>query len=288
MYHYDTRTRIKFAAGRYHQFIDFISFGEGASFMDMWMPYDGSVPVMYADQLVLGFEHDPQPDLEFTTELYYNQLHNVHGYDMSIDRGSDMESAFLIGEGNAYGAEFMLRRKAGRLTGWLGYSLAWSKRRFEGTYLNFGNEFYPKWDRRHDFISVATYKLTKKWDISSSWRYNTGQGYTRAMGIMERQIGNIPNDYYASKGYVLIYGAKNNYRLPADHRLDMAFAYNHKFFGKDAKLNISIYNVYSRRSIWFKNYSIEIPHDGSETPQVREEDIKLLPILPLINYEVRF
>ena len=285
VYHYNERTRIKLAGGRYHQFVDIFNPAGGgsdfASFLDIWMTNDGSVEPMYADQIVFGFEHDPRPDLEFTLETYYSDLREINEYNNSIDRGQNYADAFFKGNGYAYGFEWMLRQKAGRLTGWIGYSLAWSKRRFPESYINLGDWYFPNWDRRHDFIAVGTYKLSKRWDMSTQWRYNTGQGYTRAMGEYTLRYASLDNDYFPDGNRRLLFGERNNYRLPADHRLDLTFIYNHKFFGNPAKLNLSIYNVYSRRAIWLRNY------DTQENP-VEVSDVKLLPILPMFSYEVRF
>ncbi len=281
VYHYNDKTRFKLALGRYYQWIEIIATGEGASFLDTWVPNDGSTDPMYADQIVLGFEHDPRPDLQFTFETYYNDLNHVNEYNALIDRGVEMADAFLVGEGYAYGFEFMLQKKTGRLTGWLGYSLAWTQRRFPGSHINNGDWYYPRWDRRHDFIAVGNYALTKSWDMSAQWRYNTGQGYTRALGGYTSYDVGAGNDYFSDNNYKMYFGERNNYRLPADHRLDISFIYNHHFFNMPAKLNISIYNVYSRRSIWFRHY------DTDSNP-VEVEDVKLLPILPLLSYEVRF
>ncbi len=281
VYHYNPQTRFKLALGRYYQWIEVVSSGDAASFLDIWMPNDGTVEPMYADQIVLGIEHDPVPGLEFTFESYYNDLHNVNEFNMAVDRGTTMKDVTFIGEGYAYGFEFMLRKKAGRLTGWLGYSLAWTKRRFPGSNVNFGNWYYPRWDRRHDFIAVGTYALSEKWDMSAQWRYNTGQGYTRAMAMYTQHLPGVKDDMFPDANRRMLYGAQNNYRFPADHRLDVTFTYNHHFFKLPAKLNMSVYNVYSRRSIWFLSYD-------NDTNPVEVEKVKLLPIIPLLSYEVRF
>ncbi len=286
LYHYDTKTRLKLAGGRYHQWIELVAFGEGFSFTDMWIPFDGTLDPTYSDQVVIGIEHDPTDDTEITFETYYNDFNDLHMMDQSVDRGKSMEDVFYTGEGYAYGFEWMLRKKSGRLNGWIGYSLAWSKRKFpdpsaSGRIYNEGDWFYPKWDRRHDFIIVGNYKLSNRWDVSTQWRYNTGQGYTRALGIYTTQPYNVGTEYSPNEFRTAHYGEQNNYRLPADHRLDLTFTYNHKFFGQDAKLNLSVYNVYNRRSIWFRDY------DTDENP-VEASDVKLLPILPLVSYEVRF
>jgi hypothetical protein len=74
----------------------------------------------------------------------------------------------------------------------------------------------------------------------------------------------------------------NNYRFPPDHRLDVNASYKHRFLGKyAASLNLGIYNLYSYRSYWRRSI------DTDENP-AKIEDIRLLPILPMISYEVRF
>jgi hypothetical protein len=172
--------------------------------------------------------------------------------------------------------EYMFQRTVGRLTGWLGYSLSWTKRRFQDTYLNEGGWYYPIWDRRHDFIAVANYILNERWEFSGSWRFHTGQGYTQELGIYPSR--------YTDYGYdrQILYGELNNYRFPSDHRLDVAAAYNHKFWtGHPATVRFGLYNVYSRRSYWRRAVS-------TKKNPVEIEDVKLLPILPMFNYEVRF
>lgn len=281
VYHYNPETRFKFSTGRYHQFVNIASAGEGLSFFDMWFPSDNSVYPTNSWQYVLGFEWDFAPEYEFTFETYYNNYQQILLLDQRIDRGTSVEDAFLEGKGHSYGFEFMLRKKMGRLSGWMGYSLSWSKRRFPGEYINDGQWFYPKWDRRHDFIAVGTYNLSKHFDISAQWRYNTGQGYTRGVGVYSLRHAGVGDDFLHGDGRTILKGSKNNYRFPADHRLDVTVDYKHTFFGNPAKLSLSVYNAYNRRALWQRIY------DTSQNP-VEHTDVKLLPILPLIGYEVRF
>jgi hypothetical protein len=282
VYYYRPDMRFKIAGGRYTQWIDMITFGEGMSNFDIWTPIDGTMKPTYCDQIVLGYEWDPRSDLEFTAETYYTDMNDVATFNMLTDEKSvDGSHAFLFGEGYAYGMELMLHKTTGRLTGWLGYTLSWTKRRFPGTYLNDGDWFYPKWDRRHDFIATAMYELNSRWDLSASWRYNTGQGITEPVGVTTTGIAGVDPQYLPDDGRQVLYGDYNNYRFPADHRLDITASWKHKLFGKPARLNLSVYNVYSRRAYWMRIT------DTTENPVVIE-DIKLLPILPMISYEVRF
>lgn len=291
VFHYSPETRIKFAAGRYSQFINVMSLGDQFSSFDIWFPIDNTIKPGESDQVVLGFEKDFDKgffegkfddDLELTTEMYFTDMRNVAAFNPMVDEGNEAKDAFVLGDGIAYGVEWMIRKKSGRLNGWLGYSLSWTKRQFEDTpAINNGNEFYPKWDRRHDFILISNYKLSRVWDMSVSWRYNTGQGFTQALGVYtERFAGHDPFDE-GSGGRATLPGEKNNYRLPDDHRLDLGLTYNHLIFGKNAKFIISVWNAYSRRAYYSRSFSTE------ENP-IEVQDAKLLPILPLFSYEVRF
>ncbi|MBU1882136.1 TonB-dependent receptor [bacterium] len=282
VYHYRPDVRFKVAGGRYSQFIDLISFGEGMSSFDIWAPIDETMEPTYCDQLILGYEWEPNDQLEFTTETYYTQMHDVATFNMlSSSESFDGSEAYFFGEGTAYGIEFMLRKKSGRLQGWAGYTLSWTDRTYADTYLNDGETFYPKWDRRHDFIATAMYDLNNRWDMSASWRFNTGQGVTQPVGLMTTYVAGVDPDAMPSNGRQVLNGELNNYRFPEDHRLDVTATWKHTFFKYPARLNISIYNVYSRRSYWLRIT------DLTENPVVIE-DIKLLPIVPMISYEVRF
>lgn len=282
VYFYDTNSRIKLSGGRYHQFLDLYTIGnELISFFDFWIPNDGSYDPVYADQIVVAYEIETSDGYDYTVEAYLNEFHNIHEKNERGDRGNEAGDYFLHGNGRTYGLEFMLRKNSGRWTGWIGYSLAWSKQRFPNSYLNDGDWYYPRWDRRHDFIAVTSYKLNEKWDMSATWQYMTGQGYTRIQGVYSQYNPMIDPSYFEDYGRELRPSSVNNYRLPADHRLDVTFSYNHTFFDNPAKLNICLYNVYNRRGVRQRYY------DPSINP-VQQKDTKRLPILPLISYEVKF
>ncbi|MFH0766363.1 MAG: TonB-dependent receptor [Calditrichota bacterium] len=274
VYHYDRNLRFKLAGGRYSQFINLITFGEGFSNFDVWIPIDKSMPPTHSNQVITGVELDSRYDLEHTLEAYFTDMNHIATFDPMADRGEVAQDAFVQGDGEAYGVEWTTRKKTGRFNGWIGYSLSWVRQRYPHSLVNDGAWFFPKWDRRHDFVAVVNYPLSRTWEFSTSWRFNTGQGFTQAKGvytIIQDGVSKI----------AILPGSKNNYRFPADHRLDLNFGYNHLFFGQSAKLNISIYNAYSRRSYWQRYF------DVYQNP-IEITDVKLLPIIPLVSYEVRF
>ncbi len=117
--------------------------------------------------------------------------------------------------------------------------------------------------------------------MSGSWRYHTGQGFTKPVGVYTLREPDVPPDLLFGDGRVVLPGALNNARFPADHRLDLTLTHAHRFFGLTATLTLSVHNVYSRRSFWLRYY------DTQENP-VKPSDLKLLPVVPLVSYEVRF
>ncbi|NQU05913.1 MAG: hypothetical protein HQ568_07455, partial [Calditrichaeota bacterium] len=108
-----------------------------------------------------------------------------------------------------------------------------------------------------------------------------GQGYTQWLGRYREYLGYDDPAYMWNNGNIPLQGSKNNYRLPSDHRLDLTAAYNHLMFKHPAKLTISIFNVYNRRSHWMR-----IIIEDEELFEVI--DVKLLPMIPMVSYEVRF
>ncbi len=281
LFHLDYNKRLKLAGGRYTQWINVLTFGEGSSNFDLWIPVDESMTPSYSDQVVLGFEWDPREDLQTTTEAYYTNMENIVVFDPLTTEGVEAADPFYFGRGYAWGIEWMVSKTAGPVTGWLGYSLSWTRRQFPNSLYNDGQWFYPRWDRRHDFVAVGNWQANDRWDLSATWRYNTGQGYTQALGVYTLEAGGLPSSSWSTQGRTTLPGELNNYRFPADHRLDVSAAYKHHLFGLPAKLNLSIYNVYSRRSYYQRRF------DTMENP-VEVTDLKLLPILPMISYEVRF
>ncbi len=281
VYHVDSKTRVKLGGGRYSQYMNVMTAGDLLSNFDVWFPIDGTMKPSISDQIVTGLEYDAPLDLEFTTEAYYTDMHNVVTMNPVVDEGQVGSDAFLQGKGKAYGWEVLLRRMSGRWSGWVGYSLSWTKRQFPSPLINNGDWYYPKWDRRHDIIIVGMYQLSRSWEVSGSWRYNTGQGFTQALGVFTQRLEglDLSDDY--SEGRRILNGSMNNYRLPADHRLDLTFTHKHLLFKKNAQLMLSIYNVYSRRPYFMRYF------DTSDNP-VQIGDVKMLPIIPLVSYEVRF
>jgi hypothetical protein len=151
----------------------------------------------------------------------------------------------VYGKGWSYGAEFFLKKKTGRLTGWVAYTLSWTNQQFQ--YLNFGKKFPFRYDRRHDLSIVGTYDLSDRWILSSTFVYSSGNAYTVPVGRTH-----VNNGGSLFEGNYFIYQARNNARLNPYHRLNFSATYKkeRKIF-KQAYMSewvFSFYNIYSRKN----------------------------------------
>ncbi len=284
-YKLNERIRLQSAYGRYNQYLTLIT-NEAFSGFDVWLTADDGVKPSFGDQFIAGAKTIPFEGYGFDVELYYRTMNDIFELDPFLPdaAGLDYPDLFRIGDGDAYGAEFFFEKRAGRLTGFIGYTFAYTWKKFDNYNNDIGNpngsgrRYPPKYDRRNDVNLVLTYQLSKKWKSTVSFNYATGQAYTEVLG---RYItANRPWDNQEPNSFTV--GKINASRLPAYHRMDVSFSRLGTFFGLgEAEWQFQIINVYSRRNVWFYSF------DFDENPVERSE-VPLLPILPTISYTVKF
>lgn len=273
--------RLKAGGGRYHQYLQLIT-TEGFSGGDFWVPLDGSVTPGQAWHFVLGLNWDPSPGYRFSLESYYHRLRNLVVVDNNRSADSDedrSEEVFMTGgRGYATGVEAFVERLSGRLTGWIGYTLGWTRRRFPE--LNQGNWYPPKYDRRHDLVVSANYRVGR-WSFGGNVIYATGQAFTPASAryeLRESARTGTREDYFLPTG-------RNTARLLPYHRMDLSVKRDFRLFGRDLQWYLQVFNAYNHRNEWFVQYDTE---DDPENDRVTTaEVVKMLPIVPTIglNYE---
>ncbi|MDX1429811.1 MAG: TonB-dependent receptor, partial [Rhodothermales bacterium] len=222
-------------------------------------------------------------------EGYYKEMRGIIEYKPGasfIAPNEDWQDKVEVGRGHSYGVEFFLRKKAGRTTGWLGYTLSWSKRRFRD--LNDGNLFPYRYDRRHDVSVVVSHKLKDNLDLGVTWVYGTGQAITLASGrYADGRLLDVGYfDGSLSLPELRQYGERGGYRMAAYHRLDIALNWH---FGKvfffdtgSSTLSIGAYNVYSRKNPFYL-----FTARGADGGRVYKQ-ASLFPVLPFISYRFHF
>ena len=250
---------------------------------DLWVPATPLIKPQRAQQFSLGAArtlrfHDE--DYEFSLESYYKPMRNLIEYREgasflgTVD--SDWENKVTSGKGWAYGAELFVQKKTGRTTGWIGYSLAWSKRRFPD--LNQGRIFPYKYDRRHDISIVAIHHFSPTLTLSGTWVYGTGNATTLSQGRF--LLG--PYDDFED------YGDRNSYRMKAYHRFDLDLSKTKKKKWGEIVNSFSIYNVYSRRNPYYLYFQRGYSYNGVEEQKPSYRQVSLFPIIPSFSKAFKF
>ncbi len=266
---------IKAAYSRNTQSLHLLSNSTSTNPTDQWTGNTYNIRPGIADQISAGwFQNFNDNAYEMSIETYYKWMANEVDYKDGADLNNapDVESELLFGKGRAYGIEFFLKKKTGKFTGWIGYTLSRTERLIEGVN---NNNWYPvKQDRTHDLSVVAMYQISKKWSISSVFVFYTGNAVTFPSG--KYQIGSRTFFYYTER---------NGYRMPNYHRLDFSATYEFEK-GKrfEHSLNFGVYNVYARENA----YTINFVTDPKDPTRTVAEQTSLFRYVPSITYNFKF
>nr|WP_121270780.1 TonB-dependent receptor [Pedobacter schmidteae] len=267
-------TSVKASYVRNAQNLHLISNSNASSPTDRWVASTNIIKPELSDQVSLGYYKNLGDKYELTVETYYKTLQNQIDYRNGADifTNKPIETQLLFGKGRAYGAEFLLKKKAGRLTGWIGYTISKSERKIDG--IN-NNEWYnARQDRTHDISLVSMYQLSKKWSLSANWVFSTGNAVT------------FPNGKYKLLEHSYFYFSDRNAdRMPSYHRLDLGATRLLKQTKKfSSELNFSLYNAYGRENAY------RITFRDKETDPNRTEAVRttLFRFVPSISYNFKF
>jgi hypothetical protein len=278
-YTLNATSSLKTSVSRNFQFIHLVSNASSTLPTDLWVPSTLRVTPQISWQYAAGmFKNFKNNEYETSIEVYYKDMQNQIEYKEGYTPGlNDPEEEFVFGKGWSYGSEFFVNKVQGKLTGWVGYTLSWTWRKFAD--LNAGEKFPAKYDRRHDLSVVATYAHTPRWRFGTVFVYGTGNATS------------LPERFYLVEGVLTQeYSRINQYRLPSYHRLDISATYTPKPKpGKKLSSNwvFSIYNLYSRKNPYFIYYDqTGSAYNGSL--KVEALQVSLFPILPSVTWNFKF
>lgn len=266
--------KLKGAWGKYYQFTNRIIRDDLESgSRDFWLLADGEqIPVASSTHHIIGINWENRNYL-FGIDGFYKTMEGLTEYTMTFVpsyRTVDFDEFFYQGSGKAKGLEFLLQKKYGNYSGWASYTLQEVDYQFD----YYSENWFPaSHDVTHETKLINTYKY-KNWNFSAVWIYGTGKPYTAPLGGYE-----ITMPDGSLQDFITI-GDKNAFRLPDYHRLDLSAQY--KFQMGDlglGTLGISLFNVYNRKNIWYKQFEII---EG----QLVETDIELLGFTPNISFSI--
>jgi hypothetical protein len=310
-YSINQTSSLKVSYTRNYQYVHLATISSVSLPTDVWMPCTEVIHPQISNQYAVGFfKNFAKDNFETSVEAYYktmaNQIEYKEGAQPSDNVYDNPDNAFTFGKGWAYGIEFFVKKRYGKFTGWVGYTLSWTWRQFPE--INYGEKFLAKYDRRHDASLVLTYDPTKKWNFGLVWVYGTGNR------------GTLPNGFFIYEGSQSYdYGLRNSYRFAPYHRMDVNVTFTpdrqkkldrkkrqlvekYNAAGKDTSeiavtrkifrkfsnsFTLSVFNVYNR----YNPYFIYITREGdfaNGTLKVGAKQVSLFPILPSITWNFKF
>jgi len=281
-YELNDASSLKVSYNRLAQYLHLVSNTTASTPLDVWTPSTNNIRPQVADQLAGGYFRNfgkTGTGYEASVEVYYKWLHNqidyIDGANLILNKY--LEGDLLTGRGRAYGAEFFLKKNKGDLTGWISYTLAKTERLVDG--INNNRWFPTRFDKRHTLNVVALYDFTKRWNLSATFALATGTPGTFPTNSYIFQDIRVPHN---------VDNSRNNYRLPAYHRLDLAATLQGRkgrtVRGRKWEDNwvFSAYNVYARKN----TFSIYFQQEDQRRTFFVNNETRQIPVAQAYRYSV--
>ena len=274
------RWALKVSFAQMQQYIQQLSNSGAGLPTDLWLPSTSQIRPQKAWQVAVGIARTIESQgLDVSIETYYKDMDGLIEYKEGsnfVGSSPDWENTVTAGRGWAYGAEFFIHRKRGSITGWVGYTLSWSKRRVAE--LNRGEVYPHQYDRRHDFSLALIYDFGRR-KVSATWVYSTGRAVT------------LSPSQYRDRGVLIdVYAQRNNYRIPAYHKLDLAVHFPPRVKSK-SELSVSLYNAYNRQNVFYlltRDLTSLDPQTGYYNQRRTFQKVTWFPIIPSVSYRFQF
>ena len=256
--------------------------------MDLWVPATETLRPMTSDQFSLGCYYGGLEGWEFSLEGYYKSMGTILEYKDGVPvmgNSASWEDKVEMGVGRSYGAELLLRKTSGKLTGWAAYTLAKTERRFPDGTINRGAWFPYKYDRRHSVNLFANYSFSKSLEASATWTFATG-GVTT---VPVRQTVIIDPEGNQLQQVNATY-SRGNYRLPPSHVLNVGVSWHRQKRRGVATWSASIYNIYNQMNsdLLLASLSAQRKSSAAYVANYKVKSVTIIPILPSIGYSFKF
>jgi hypothetical protein len=269
-------TAVTASAGRYHQVIHSIRDQElPVTIYEFWIGADRFVPIGRADHLVLGVERWLGDDWQITLEGYRKN----YGGLVTPNSAQDLAvfgDEFIPTDGWAWGGDFLLRKHAGALRGWLGYGFTKAERRQAG-----GAAYPPGHDRRHTLNLVLFLTGPLGADVGLRWGLGSPLPYTGFVGEWNHRQYDATRHRFEDADHEPISAGINGERYPAYNRLDLSLRWDFTKWGVRWEPYLQVANVYNRKNVFLYFF------DYGTVPATRT-GVSQLPLLPTFGIEFSF
>ncbi len=285
---------IKGAYAEMNQYVNLLVNSNIGLPFDLWVPATENIVPQESKQISFGSVYAINNKLDFSIEGFHKKMENLIEYKEGasfLSTGSDWQTKVTQGKGWSYGLELLLMKRLGKTTGWVGYTWSKSERRFDkkGEEISLGKIFPYKYDRRHDASVVVSHKINDRIDISGTWVYGTGNAATLAYIAYPsadqrphtpQQESKFDNPYHPNIDYI---ESRNNFCMPAYHRLDGSINFKKEKKWGQRIWNISIYNIYNRQNPFMVNWDTD-----PLTSKKKLMQYSLFQMIPSVSYKIEF
>ena len=274
-YKVNNKVKFKGAWGKYYQFVNRIvreDVTQGSR--DFWLLANKeNSPISFSQHFILGTSYEVD-DWLFDVEFFEKEMKGLTEFSLRFQSalGTDPnDQLFFEGTGISRGVDFLIQKKVGKYTGWLGYTLSEVVHTFPDLS---NNPFYSLNDQRHEFKIVNVLKAGR-WDLGATWVYGSGKPYTAPNGIYTITLLDGTETAYVS------IGEKNGLRIDPYHRLDLSATYNFNISSGKGEMGLSVFNLYNKTNTWYNEFEVV-------DNQVTETNVNYIGFTPSLFLNVSF
>lgn len=275
---------LKGAWGKYNQFI-FTAQDEDAilSIVDFWNPIPENYKAKSVEHYILGIEQWLGEGWFASIEGYYKPYSNtlvINPNQSFIDPNDD----YTEGTAEVYGAEFLLKKNSGKLSGWFGLSYMNSSQEFDfnddGMIVESEGEVYKsKYDQPYSVNLVLNYAASKKNNFGLTVSGSSSNLYTPTVGYIYTQNGSSFDYSNPYTNLTEIKGNRNSARYPDYFRMDVSYSRSIRPFNIEGLFKVQIINVTNHFNTFVYNWDLSA---GTV------EGIGMFPFLPTFGVEFKF
>lgn len=257
---------------------------------ELWLPVSENNRPIRAEQYSIGiFSKHISNFSEVSIEAFYKTMKNLTDFSDNVPAvlNENYLSDYIVneGKGTAYGIECYSSYTLQNLSATIAYTLSKSERQFDK--INNGKPFPFKFDRRHNLTSTFKYQIKKNITFSGIWTYMTGAAVTLPVARYY-----IPYAIEDNNAVLTVYSERNQYRMPAYHRMDLAIDFV-KIKAKGKRTwTLSLYNVYNRKNAYFLTIRPDYIYNSTtelfEQTEPKLKQVSLFPIIPSVSYSFEF
>ncbi len=280
-YIFGNQYSIKASFNTQRQYIHMLSNTASMAPTDTWKLSDPNVKPQQGNQLSLGvYKNLVKSTVEISFEVYYKKIKDYLDYKSGarIIMNDHVETDVVSTKGEAYGAEFMIRKLSGKLNGWFSYTYSRILLRQDdpnaGELINNGERYPANYDKPHDATLIANYRINKRLSFSLNATYSTGRPITLPVGR-----------YFYSGSYRTLYGPRNGHRIPDYFRTDFSVNIdgNHKIRQVfHNSWTFGVYNISGRKN----PYSVYYVSEGGAINGYKLSVFG--SAIPFVTYNIRF